>query len=99
MSDLFKDIIPSILQNKKYVLDNEKDYNAYVINKALSFHYDCVMQANEMNKIPSASGLMQYHYLLNSKDNMTELDKTIRNESKADSKKKEILNYKINLPI
>ena len=52
MADLFKDIIPSILQNKKNVLENEKDYNAYIINKALSFHYDCVMQANEMNRFP-----------------------------------------------
>jgi len=66
MTDLFKDILPSILQNKNNVLEDENDYNAYVINKALSFHYDCVLQANEMNKFPSASGTMQYQYLLNS---------------------------------
>ena len=66
MSDLFKDIIPSILQTKKNVLEDEKDYSAFVVNKALSFHYDCVMQANEMNKFPSLPGTMQYHYLLNS---------------------------------
>ena len=65
MSDLFKDIIPSILQTKKNVLENEKDYNAYVINKALSFHYDCVLQANEMNQYPNLPNLLQYHYLLN----------------------------------
>jgi Bacteriophage clamp loader A subunit len=65
MTDLFKDIIPSILQNKKYVLDNEKDYNAYVVNKALSQHYDTVLQANQMNLLPNLSGTMQYHYLLN----------------------------------
>ena len=66
MSDLFKDIIPSILQHKRPVLEDEKDYSAFVINKALSFHYDCVLQANEMNKFPSLPGAMQYHYLLNS---------------------------------
>jgi Bacteriophage clamp loader A subunit len=66
MADLFKDIIPSILQNKKYVLEEEKDYQGYIINKALSFHYDCVMQANEMNKVPGTSGSMQYSFLLNS---------------------------------
>lgn len=66
MADLFKDIIPSILQNKKNVLENEKDYNAYIINKALSFHYDCVMQANEMNRFPSLSVTLQYQFLLNS---------------------------------
>ena len=66
MTDLFKDIIPSILQTKKDVLETEKDYNAYVVNKALSFHYDCVLQANEMNRFPSTPGTLQYHYLLNS---------------------------------
>ena len=66
MSDLFRDIIPSILQTKKNVLENEKDYNAFVVNRAISFHYDCVMQANEMNKYPSLPGTMQYHFLLNS---------------------------------
>ena len=66
MSDLFKDIIPSILQTKQNVLENEKDYSAFVVNKALSFHYDCVMQANEMNKYPGLSGALQYQYLLNS---------------------------------
>jgi|DEB19_MinimDraft_3_1074340.scaffolds.fasta_scaffold199012_1 hypothetical protein len=66
MSDLFKDIIPSILHTKKDVLENEKDYNAFVVNRAISFHYDCVMQANEMNKYPSLSANMQYQFLLNS---------------------------------
>lgn len=65
MADLFKDIIPSILQNKNYVLDNEKDYHAFVINKALSFHYDAILQANMMNLFPNLPGTMQYHYLLN----------------------------------
>lgn len=66
MSDLFRDIIPSILQTKKNVLENEKDYNAFVVNRAISFHYDCVMQANEMNKYPNLPANLQYHFLLNS---------------------------------
>jgi hypothetical protein len=66
MTDLFKDIIPSILQTKKNVLEEEKDYNAFVINKALSFHYDCVLQANEMNRYPGLDKKMQYDYLLHS---------------------------------
>ena len=65
MADLFKEIIPSILQTKEYVLDEEKDYHAFVINKALSFHYDCALQANEMNKYPNLPGNLQYQYLLN----------------------------------
>lgn len=66
MTDLFKDIIPSILQTKKNVLENEKDYNGFVVNKALSFHRDCVLYANQMNKVPNLDAKVQYHYLLNS---------------------------------
>lgn len=66
MSDLFRDIIPSILQHKNPVLEDSKDYNAFVVNRAISFHYDCVLQANEMNRFPNLPVNMQYHYLLNS---------------------------------
>jgi hypothetical protein len=67
MSDLFKEIIPSILQTKKVEVtqENERDYVPFVVNKALSFHYDCVLQANQMNLIPNTEKLLQYHYLLN----------------------------------
>jgi hypothetical protein len=64
--DVFRDLIPSILQTKKNVLENEKDYPAFVVNKAISFHYDCVLQANQMNQYPSLPNNMQYQYLLNS---------------------------------
>ena len=65
MTDLFKDIIPSILQTKKNVVENEKDYVPFVVNKALSFHYDCVLFANEMNRVPNTDGILQYHFYLN----------------------------------
>jgi hypothetical protein len=67
MSDLFKDIIPSIQQTKKVVVtqENERDYVPFVVNRSISFHLDMVMAANEMNMMPSAEGLLQYHYLLN----------------------------------
>lgn len=64
--DVFRDLIPSILQTKKNVLEEEKKYPAFVVNRALSFHYDCVMQVNEMNKYPNLPGSMQYQFLLNS---------------------------------
>lgn len=66
MADIFKDILPSILQTKKNVLEDDKGYAAFVVNRALSFHYDCVLQANQMNQFPSLPGTMQYHFLLNS---------------------------------
>lgn len=66
MPDLFKEIIPSILQTKSPVVtsENESDYVPYIVNKALSFHYDCVMYANQMNMVPNTDKLLQYHYLL-----------------------------------
>jgi hypothetical protein len=69
MPDLFKEIIPSILQTKKSVLRDEvdvKDYVPFVVNRALSYHMDCVLYANEMNVHCLTDKDMQYQYLLNS---------------------------------
>ena len=68
MPDLFKEIIPSILQTKKTVFQTEldyKDYHAFIINRSLSYHMDCILYTNEMNKSPSIDPDMQYRYLLN----------------------------------
>lgn len=67
MADLFKEVIPAIMQTKKHVVtaENEKDYVPFVVNKALSFHRDCILYANQMNLIPGADRLLQFHYMLN----------------------------------
>lgn len=68
MPDLFKEIVPSILQTKENVLRDEldeKDYKPFVVNRALSYHVDCVSYANEMNKNHHLDGKLQYQYLLN----------------------------------
>jgi hypothetical protein len=65
MADLFKEIIPSILQTKKDVLDNEKDYKPFLVNRALSYHMDCILYANMMNLNPQLDGKLQYQYFLN----------------------------------
>jgi hypothetical protein len=68
MPDLFKDIIPSILQTKKSVMRDDldiKDYVPFVVNRALSYHIDCVPYANEMNLYPNLDKDLQYQYLLN----------------------------------
>lgn len=67
--DLFKDIIPSILQTKKCVINDEidqKDYVPFIINRGLSYHFDCILYANEMNLNSGLDKDMQYQYLLNS---------------------------------
>lgn len=65
MADLFKEIIPSILQTKKDVLDNEKDYKPYLVNRSISYHIDCILYANQMNMNHHLDGKLQYQYLLN----------------------------------
>ena len=65
MPDLFKEIVPSILQTKKNVFDGDyKDYKAFMVNRALSYHMDCVLYANEMNLRPGLDSDMQYLSLI-----------------------------------
>jgi Bacteriophage clamp loader A subunit len=67
-ADLFKEILPSIMHTHKPVIaeGNEKDYPPFIVNKALSFHSDCILQANQMNLLCHLDRLPQYQYLLNS---------------------------------
>lgn len=65
MADLFKEIIPSILQTKKNVLDNSKDYKPFLVNRALSYHMDCILYVNQVNMNHQLDPELQYQYLLN----------------------------------
>ena len=52
MPDLFKEIIPSILQTKKNPFQQEheyKDYNAFLVNRALLYHPDFLLYVAELN--------------------------------------------------
>lgn len=65
MADVFHDIIPAILQTKENVLKNEKDYVPFIVNRAISHHYDCLFYAQMMNLNPHLDKNLQYGYLLN----------------------------------
>lgn len=65
MAELFKEIIPSILQTKKDVLETEKDYVPFIVNRSLSYHMDCILYANQMNMNHRLPLKLQYQYLLN----------------------------------
>ena len=61
------DYVNLVLHTKKQ--DGELDfvdYAPYIVNRSLSYHLDCVLYAQEMNKWPSLDKDMQYQYLLNS---------------------------------
>ena len=64
--DIFKDCLPSILETKKYKLlteTEEKEYVPFLVNRALSYHIDCLKFAQELNSYPSLDNKLQYDYL------------------------------------
>ena len=65
--DLFKEVLPSLLQNKKSIIttENEKKYEPYIVNRALSQHADCIFYVNEMNRLYDLDKKMQYDFYLN----------------------------------
>lgn len=67
--DTFKECIPSILQTKDYILNSETEeklYEPFLVNKALSQHVDCIFYCNQMNLNPHLDNKLQYDYLFNS---------------------------------
>jgi hypothetical protein len=62
------DYVNEILYGKKQMIVDdltEKDYNAFLVNKALSFHQDCIIYANEMNRRHFLDKKLQNDFLLN----------------------------------
>ena len=62
-----KDILKSInLTKDTDLIDtyNESDYPTWVVNRALSFYPDTILQVNELNQRPYLPKTMQYKYLV-----------------------------------
>ena len=59
------ELIKSISNTKKDILENEKDYNAFMVNRGLSYFPDTVIYANEMNRFHHLDSRLQYHFLIN----------------------------------
>lgn len=68
--DLWKQILPSLMvHNNKlnmHPAELRKYYKPFVVNRALSYHKDCVLQANEVNSRYTADLQLQYDYLFHS---------------------------------
>ena len=57
-----------ILQGKKQLIvdeSTEAEYVPFMVNRALSYHKDCVLYANEMNRRHQLDKKLQNDYLLN----------------------------------
>lgn len=62
------DYVNAILQNKKQLIVDEiteKDYTSFLVNRSLSYHKDCIMYANEMNRRHFIDKKLQNDFLLN----------------------------------
>lgn len=62
------DFVKDILNFKRDIMvdsESEKIYNPFLVNRSLSYHYDCLFLANEMNMRPNMDKRPQYVFLMN----------------------------------
>jgi len=59
------DYLNAINTTKKDILENDKDYPAFMVNRGLSYFPDTVLYANEMNINHHLDGKPQFHFLIN----------------------------------
>lgn len=62
------DYVNEILQGKKQLMvdaETEAAYAPFLINRALSYHKDCIMYANEMNRRHFVDKKVQFDYFIN----------------------------------
>ncbi len=78
------ELIKSISSTKKDILENEKDYNAFMVNRGLSYFPDTVLYANEMNKFHHLDSRLQYQFLINTirkRNRFSKWNKSIESEN------------------
>jgi hypothetical protein len=87
MSNPF-DYVNAILQNKKQIIVDElteKDYVPFIVNRSLSYHSDCVMYANEVNRRHFLDKKLQNDFLLNTiRSRKRPFAKWVKSEKSAD---------------
>lgn len=83
-----KDWLNSINFNKNNILEEDsylsKEYPPFIINKCLSGHMDCIMQANEMNKYHFLDKDLQYNFYLNTLRKRKRFSPWLRKEKVSD---------------
>lgn len=61
------DYVDLVMHKKKQESELDfVDYAPFIVNRALSYHLDCLLHSQEMNLYPELDKDMQYQYLLNS---------------------------------
>ena len=78
------EIIKAISSTKKDILENEKDYNGFMVNRGLSYFPDTVIYANEMNKYHHLDSRLQFDFLINivrKRNRFSKWNKSIESEN------------------
>lgn len=82
------DFINAINFTKENLFDKDplanKDYNAFIVNRGLSYFVDTIMYANEMNRLHQTPKEWQFQFLLNSISQKKRFSKW--NKKEAESK-------------
>jgi hypothetical protein len=82
------EFINSITYTKKDIMHdlNESEYESFLTNRALAYHQDCILYANEMNRRFDVPNKLQYQYLLNTIRKRKRFAKWIKPERIDDQK-------------
>lgn len=59
------DYMRDISETKKYILEDEDDYNSFIVNRGFSLHQDTIMLANEANMLTKLDKKLQHDFLFN----------------------------------
>jgi hypothetical protein len=82
------DFINSINFEKKNLFEDpqaKKDYNAFIVNRGLSYFPDTVLYANEMNRNHHIDKDCQFFFLLNSISKKKRFSKWAKKEANTES--------------
>jgi hypothetical protein len=76
------DFVRSITETKQNIMEgNESSYNQFIINKALSFHVDCVFYVHEIQLAGAVTDEVHYQFLLNSIDKKKRYGSWVKKDS------------------
>lgn len=82
------DFLNSINTTKENLMDkdpdNEKAYNAFLVNRSLSYFPETVIMSNEMNRLHHLDSKMQYDFLINIVRKKKRFSKWDKPEQRAD---------------
>jgi hypothetical protein len=62
------DFVNEISDGKNQLIVDEQTeeiYNPFIVNRALSYHRDCIIYANEMNIHPNVDKKLQFDFFIN----------------------------------